>query len=390
MTLRGTLLVLVMTGTLLLSLVIGVAAADWPFWKRVISLPADAGEWPDSFYSPTATIDGGGGPWFDVATDETATLDHSALDAAATWAESHNSTALIVLHEGRIQLERYWQGLQADQRFSGRAMSRSLLGVAYGRAIADRVIPSLDVPVSDFLPEWRNDPRGRITLHHLLWNVSGLEEPPPVSLAVPGSIERFRELLGKNSRLALGSNFEATALSFDLAHEPGVHFALSNVDAQLAGIVLERATGMPYERYIEQNVWQPIGASVAEFYMDRANGMPAVYCCFRATARDFLRLGALLVNDGLVGKNRVLPEGWVSRMATGSLVQPGYGLQMWSGADDAYAAVDVLRMEGGGGRTIWVVPSRSLVIVRLGRASPGWDPHVLPNLLLRGMRNSVP
>lgn len=390
MKLRRALLVLVIAGTLLLSLAIGIVAADWPFWKRVVNLPADAGEWPDSFYTPSVTIDGGGGPWFDVATDADATLDPKALAEAASWAERHNSTALIVLHRGRVQLERYWQGHEPDAAFSARGMSRSLVGIAYGHAIADGAIASLDAPVAEYLPEWRDDPRGRITLHHLLWNVSGLEQPPPASAAAPGSLARLRELLGKNSRLALGANFEATALSFDLAHEPGVHFALSNVDAQLLGIILERATGVSYERYIERSIWQPIGATVAQFYMDRANGMPAVYCCFRATARDFLRLGALLVNDGVAQGRRVLPEGWVDQMTKGSLVQPGYGMQVWSGRDDQYAAEDVMRLEGGGGRAIWVVPSQSLVVVRLGRAAPGWDAHVLPNLLIRAARTPAP
>jgi hypothetical protein len=53
---------------------------------------------------------------------------------------------------------------------------------------------------------------------------------------------------------------------------------------------------------------------------------------------------------------------------------------------EPYDADDVIWMEGGGGRTVWAIPSRELVIVRLGRAAPGWDAAVLPNLLLRGLR----
>jgi CubicO group peptidase (beta-lactamase class C family) len=50
-----------------------------------------------------------------------------------------------------------------------------------------------------------------------------------------------------------------------------------------------------------------------------------------------------------------------------------------------YAADDVIWLEGGGGRTIWAIPSQQLVIVRLGRASSDWDASMLPNLLLRGL-----
>jgi CubicO group peptidase (beta-lactamase class C family) len=133
--------------------------------------------------------------------------------------------------------------------------------------------------------------------------------------------------------------------------------------------------------------------------------MPAVYCCFRATPRDWLRVGSLLAHDGAFDGRQVLPRGWVRQMARStSTVNPLYGLQVWSGRatqgrrgyvtgslqggvphGEDFVTDDVVWMEGGGGRSIWAVPSRQLVIVRLGRASPGWDASVLPNTILRGL-----
>jgi CubicO group peptidase (beta-lactamase class C family) len=212
-----------------------------------------------------------------------------------------------------------------------------------------------------------------------------------------------RNYFGKNARLSLGSDFAHTALSFRVAHEAGFRFALSNANAQLAGVILERALEDDYERLVDKLLWTPLAAGPAEFYMDRVNGMPAVYCCMRATARGFLRLGLLLANDGAIDGTRILPKGWVAEMARGSQANPLYGLQVWAGKARAgvreyqqgsgqgvrhgedYAADDVIWMEGGGGRTIWAIPSQQLVIVRLGRASKDWDASVLPNLLLRGL-----
>ena len=54
---------------------------------------------------------------------------------------------------------------------------------------------------------------------------------------------------------------------------------------------------------------------------------------------------------------------------------------------EPYDTDDVIWMEGGGGRTIWAIPSQELVIVRLGRASPDWDASMLPNTILRGLRS---
>ena len=408
---------LVVVGFLLVSfsMLAGWIAADWPFWRRVVALAqlSDRGEWPESFYQPVARIAGRPAAFFEIAAPGERSIAAPALDAAAKWAEANNSVALLVLHQGKVQLERYWQGFSGDQLFSGRAMSRSLLGFMYGFAVADGKL-KLDDPAGRYIDAWRDDPRGQITLRQLLHNTSGIEglapsSPPAGASGLQKAWSTAKGFLGKDSRLALGSDFASAAESFDVQEKPGTHFALSNAGAQLLGIALERATGMDYERYVQQRLWAPLGAVPAEFYMDRNAGMPAVYCCTRATAHDWLRLGSLLITDGALTTDpghapaQIIPRGWVAEIARTTPVNPLYGLQMWSGRAKAgfreyvqgsgigvrhgedFAADDVIWMEGGGGRTIWAVPSQQLVIVRLGRTSKTWDGSVLPNTLLRGI-----
>lgn len=408
---RRFLLALTVLALLLVSGAIGVGLADWPFLQRSWRLAAlpDSGEWPDSFYQPVVRIGGRAAAEIPGAEPAAPSIGPAALQQAAIWAEANNSVALLVAHRGRLVLERYWQGMQPDQLFSARAMSRSLAGMLAGFAVLDGRL-SLDDRLDKYLVEWSGEPRGAITLRQLLHNVSGLEEaplnvvtPPPGAGIADRWLAAARNYLGKNARLSLGNDFAHTALSFGMAHEAGFRFALSNANAQLAGVILERALEGDYERLVEKLLWAPLAAGPAEFYMDRVNGMPAVYCCMRATARGFLRLGMLLANDGVIDGTRILPKGWVAEMARGSQANPLYGLQVWAGKARAgvreyqqgsgqgvrhgedYAADDVIWMEGGGGRTVWAVPSRQLVIVRLGRASKDWDASKLPNLLLRGL-----
>jgi CubicO group peptidase (beta-lactamase class C family) len=371
---------------------------DWGLWKRWLNRPNDLGEWPDSFYQPMAVIPGGDRPFFDHAAAAELTISPAALDQAAEYARAHNSAALLVLHRGRVQLERYWQDIGPASLFSGRAMTRSMLGPLVGVALADGALTSVDEPVSAYLPEWAGDARGAITVRQLLTNTSGLENPP---LDAGGPF-------AKNTRITMGSDFAAAALDYELEHEPGTFFAVSNANAQLVGVILERATGMAYEDYLAEKLWTPMGAGKAQIYMDTEAGMPAVYCCYRATPRDWLRLGALLLNDGVVDGRRLWPEGWLAEVTRGSRLNPNYGYQIWvgnpGGETRAYvqdsgplfphgppiAAQDVFFAEGGGFRTLYVIPSQELVILRLGYTDASWQTSALPNIILEGITAETP
>ncbi len=371
---------------------------DWRFWYRWHTLPEDAGEWPDSFYQPALTIPGDAKAFFPSADADQLTIASTALEAAADWAAEHNSAALLVLHKGVVQLERYWQGIGPDSPFTGRAMTRSLIPLLIAIAIEDGHIASVDDPVGRYLPEWSDDPRGVITIRQLLQNVSGLENPGLTGDPTPGN---------KNNRLSLGSNMRKTALSFELEHEPGEFFQLSNVNAQLLGVLLESATGENYQDYMNRRLWAPLGAGPAIFYMDRPNGMPATYCCFRATPRDWVRVGAALSQDGQTGNQRLWAAGWVEEMTTPSAAYPNYGYQIWTGNpqgtvrpysqgdSDGYgvphgapiAADRVYFLEGGGYRTMVVLPDHDLVILRLGYFHPDWQTSTIPNLVLAGIES---
>ena len=366
---------------------------DWVLWQRWLEWPEDPGEWSAELYQPSATIAGSSAPFFPTAQPDELTISAAALEEAAAYAQDNNSVALLVLHRGRLQLERYWQGIDADTLFSVRAMTRTMLGPLVGIALADGALKSLDEPVGSYLTEWRDDRRGAITIRQLLWNVSGLESPP---LGGGGPFS-------KNTRIFWGSDFAAGALDFELEREPGTFFAVSNANAQLLGVILERATGQPYEAYLNEKLWVPLGASPGEMYMDAEGGMPSVYCCYRVRPRDWVRLGAAVASDGLVAGQRLWPEGWLAELSRTSDANPNYGYQLWvgnppgesrpytQGAERGFphgppiAAEDVLFAEGGGYRTLYMIPSEQLVILRLGYPAAAWQTSALPNILLRGL-----
>lgn len=383
---------------LLLLAAVGLLTVDWRFWYRWHTLPEDAGEWPASYYQPVAELAGDPQPWFPVVGERERTIDGEALEAAARYAQGHNSAALLVLHKGEVQLERYWQEIGPDSLFTGRAMTRSLLPPLLAIARSEGVIESFDDPVGRYIDEWANDPRGEISIRNFLHNLSGLENTPLAGDPDPDN---------KNSRLALSGDFRDAALDFELENEPGAFFAFTNANAQVLGAVLESATGEDYEDYLNDKLWAPLGAGPAYLYMDSPGGMPAVYCCYRATPRDWLRYGAALLNDGRVGDRQLWPRGWVSEMTSPSAVYDLYGYQIWVGNPGpgkkrfyvqgqelsaphgpGIAADDVFYLEGGGYRTMWVLPQQDLVILRLGYFDADWTTSAIPNLILSGLNDT--
>jgi len=370
-------------------------ASDWGYWHRWLTRPANMMEPPDEFYRPVAVVDGSPSPFFEPQPEGQA-ISADALEAAASWAEARESAALLVWHDGQVAFERYWRGLGPDQLFTGRSMSKTLAPLMIGAAIQDGHIQNTEERIDKYLPEWASDPRGAITLKQLLQSTAGLEEPPLV-----------HNPLRKGMRLVLGTDFAEAALSFDSIAEPGTRFAVNNVNFQLLGMIVERATGQSFEDYLSAKLWAPLGAGAGELYMDRKDGMPATYCCYRATPRDWLRLGAALASDGRVGDREVISADWLREMRTGSSANAFYGYSLWLSAppdgvrrysqDSSYGvsqsepfdASDIYFLEGGGFRTLWIVPSKKLAILRLGYASPNWDTAVIPNTILRGMSSTA-
>jgi CubicO group peptidase (beta-lactamase class C family) len=374
---RRVLTILTAIALLLASLAVGLFTADLPFWRRAMQLPLQA----DEIYLPVATI--GADSRDDPPRAAAAMAASDAIEIAATRAREAGSRALLVMRGGELVLSRYFAADDEHTLLPAGLMARPVVAMAIGVAVGQGAIGSLDAPIRGWLPEWDDEPRGHITLRQLLEETSGLETGGDVERLLHrspwqdlGALPEFATSRGV--RMLLGTDFAGSALRFRLKHEPGGFYNLSPANAQLAALILERATRTPVEQYVDEHVWRPAGAGLAELTMDRRAGMPAAHCCWRATAPDALRVLSLLANDGMAAGRRVLPKGWVEEMAKASSVHAESGLQ-------------VLRANAGGwfslsgtldGSTFWVVPARELTILNLVTAE-GDTPPELAALLMR-------
>jgi CubicO group peptidase (beta-lactamase class C family) len=119
-------------------------------------------------------------------------------------------------------------------------------------------------------------------------------------------------------------------------------------------------------------------------HLDRRAGMPAAHCCWRATARDMLRVLNLLGTDGVHHARPVLPQGWVGEMSRASRVNAGTGMQVARLIIEDDVRNEGLRVSDDNGSAFWVIPRRQLAILNI--VSPGGGSLAeLPAMLLKGL-----
>ncbi len=334
----------------------------------------------------------GGGVWPDgerVAFEPRVALEQ-ALDQAfaeqAGTGRPKRTRAVVVVHQGRIVAERYAMGFGPDTPLPGWSMSKSVVGALAGTLVG-LGLWRLDAPVP--LAAWRGpgDPRAAITLDQLLAMSSGLEFE-----------ESYRSPLSDvNLMLWSGGDAGGYAAAKRLAHPPGAHWQYASGTTNVLAAAMRDTLGPAYAAYPRRALFERLGMASAVLETDAAGTFVGSSLMF-ATARDWARSGLLFANDGVWQGTRVLPEGWVRYSATPApaAAARNYGAHWWlklerpPGAPPAALPPDAFHAAGHGGQYVSVVPSRALVVVRLGHAidEGAWDQEAFVARIIPAVENA--
>ncbi|TVP66398.1 MAG: class C beta-lactamase-related serine hydrolase [Leptolyngbya sp. LCM1.Bin17] len=359
---------------------------DWRLLSRPITYPDNPITNAD-WYQPQQRVAGAGPGGSPMPASDTTEIPPAALQTAIAFAEAQNSVALLVMHRDRLVLEQYWHDHSADRPINGMSMTKTLVALLIGIAMEEGHITSLQDPIATYIDEWADDDRGQITLADLLYMQSGLRND-----------DRTNTLQSDLVQLYGGSDVHRTALAIPAEEPPGQQFAYNNVNSQLAAIVLERATGESFGDYLSSRLWQPLGSDDGSLWLDRPGGHAKPFCCFFATAQDWLRVGQMILHQGRVNATQVVPAAWIQQMQTASPLEPTFGLHLWikartsaypqvnQAASAPFAAPDTVYLDGRYHQRVYVIPAYDLVIVRIGEHPHAWDDAVIPNALVEGLQ----
>ena len=270
-----------------------------------------------------------------------------------------NSNALLVIRDGVITYEWYKKGVTAHTLLPSYSVAKTLTSIMIGQLVAQGKISENDAFVKYF-PEYANGASfDKITIQTLLDMQAGV-----------GVVDDYPT--GPSGwGVAIAQMYATTDMKSFLMHnrkmswDPGSQSEYRSVDTQMLGFVIQKVTGMKIADYFSENIWQPIGAEDAAYWnVDHVGGIEKTFCCFNATARDYARVGALILNNGAssVGSKNLIDANWMRRLSTPVTVLDhdwGYGAQLW------HPFADSMMMLGLHGQYILIQPSTHTVIVKL-------------------------
>ncbi|MBX0334199.1 beta-lactamase family protein [Pontibacter sp. HSC-14F20] len=277
--------------------------------------------------------------------------------------EQLESVAFVVVHRDSLLHEQYWDGYSEESLSNSFSVAKSIVSILVGVALQEGAIQSIDQPVGDFLPEFREGAKAKITLRHLLWMSSGLNWD-----------ESYGNPLSVTTEAYYGSDLKKVVRKLEAVEEPGQAFSYKSGDTQILAFVLEAATGQNLADYAEQKLWRPLGAErKAEWSIDHPLGNEKAYCCFFSNARDFARIGQLYLQKGIWKGDTLVSADFVQASLTPSGLTDAntgnptthYGYQWWLLPD--YKDQSIFYARGILGQYVIVIPEKELVIVRLGR-----------------------
>ena len=299
---------------------------------------------------------------------------HQSIQQAFTDKDSTkpaNTLAVLAVYNGQIIGEQYSEDRNINSKLMGWSMTKSITNAFIGILVRDGKL-SLEAPAP--VPEWKEDERNKITLHNLLQASSGLDW----SETYFNPFEDFHQMFIKSDDKG------GYAASRALKSEPNTVFQYSSGSTNILSRMIRQQVGdVYYYKFPYEKLFYKIGMVNTVIEPDASGTFVGSSYSF-ATARDWARFGQLYLQDGVWEGERILPVGWVKYTTTpaSTALVGEYGAQWWlnAGASDDVnkrkypkLPTDTFWADGFEEQYVMVIPSKKLVVVRLGVSHHGFE-----------------
>ncbi len=291
--------------------------------------------------------------------------------------DSVKTRAVVVVYKNQLLAEKYANGYTADTELLGWSMAKSITSTLVGILAKDGKVKLKD---TNLFESWTNDDRSQISLKDMLQMQSGLAFQ-----------EEYAELSDATKMLFMSEDVSVIPRIQSSSHKPGEHWAYSSGTSNLLSKLIQNKIGdrEDYLRFPYDTLFNRIGMHSAVMETDESGvfiGSSFMY----ATPRDWAKFGLLYLNNGNWYGDQIIDEEWVEFARTPAKDGGGiYGGHFWLNHDkSAYDDVpaDLYSCNGFQGQYVFIIPSRDLVVVRMGLAE---DPIFNINDFLKGILRSI-
>ncbi len=274
-----------------------------------------------------------------------------------------HTKALVVVYNGQLVAEQYAEGYDRHTLLPAWSATKSITAALIGILVKQG---KLSVNNSAPVAEWKGTDREEITLQQLLQQTSGLDYE-----------EHYKNPSTATTMLFKKGNAAAYAARLPLLYPPGTVFNYSSGNSNILSRIIRNSAGESnYHSFPYQSLLYKIGMYSSVLEPDASGTYVGSSFCY-ATARDYARFGLLYYNEGTWNGEQILPEDWVRATVQPSIADKlqRYGYHFWlNGFNDTNASKrwytdvppDMYFAAGFGGQVIFIIPSKKLVVVRLG------------------------
>jgi CubicO group peptidase (beta-lactamase class C family) len=295
--------------------------------------------------------------------DRLNTILENAFDKEGTE-PLKKTLGVAIVYEDALVAEKYLEPYDGCTPFHGWSQAKSITNAMIGIMARDGKINVEEPPG---IPEWKDDGRREITIHNLLQMTDGLH-----------FVENYFDISEVTRMLYTSDDMYRFAIGNPLEHTPGSVWNYSGGTTNILSGIIRNAfdNDEEYHAFPYRELFYPIGMLNTLFETDGAGTYVGSSYCYAST-RDWARFGLLYMNDGIFAGDTILPEGWVDYStdpAPGS--QGQYGAQIWlQKKDGKYPEIpeDMFLIDGFQGQRVFVIPSKKLVVVRMGYSMKNFD-----------------
>ncbi len=325
------------------------------------------------------------------------------LDKAIAEKRIWNVHGLVVLRNDRLVLERYFEGedrargvgaigrisFGPDTLHDLRSCSKSIVGLLYGIALHQGLVPAPEAPLFAAFPEHADlaakEGRDRLTIHHVLtmtmgtdWDESSLpySDPSNSETAMDNAPDRYRYILERR-----------------VVSQPGAYWTYCGGATALLARIIAKGSGKTLHQFARDNLFMPLGMGPTEWVTGR-DGEPFAASGARMSPRDLARIGQLMLHGGRMGERAIVPADWVARsitpmVSTDEARRYGYQwfvLDIAFGKPRGWAPGRLERLwvaQGEGGQRLFIIPALQLVVAMTCGNYGAQDQGIPPARILR-------